>query len=129
MGFRRRPHRLVTPLNAHPGRTVFLIQIYVRHVRQVICIKPIQMSGFLVLIYGGVLSALRGLFPPVVAQVHVLRVSPDHFLLVVGQSHVVRVLPGPLHRRRVKAAARLVQPVYPANMYIVNVIQKAIQFV
>ena len=74
MGFRRRPHRLVTPPNAPPGRTVFLIQIYVRHVRQVICITPIQMSEFLAPIYGVVLSVPRGLFPPVVAQVHVLRV-------------------------------------------------------
>ena len=65
----------------------------------------------------------------VVAQVHVLRVQPGHFLLVVGQSRVVHVLPGPLHRHRVKAAARLVPRVYPANMYIVNVIHKAIQFV
>jgi len=129
MGFRRHPHRLVTPLNAPPGRTVFLIQIYVRHVRQVICIMPIQMSEFPARIYGGVLFAPQGLFPPVVAQVRVLRVSPGHFLLVVGQSRVVHVSPGPLHRHRVKAAARLVPPVYPANIYIVNVIQKAIQFV
>jgi len=129
MGFRRRPHRLVTPLNAHLARIVFPIPIYVQHAHRVICIKQTQMSEFPVPIYGVVPSVLPGHLLPAAALVRARRVLPEHLPPAVAPADAAHVLPGHLHRHRVKVAVRLVPLVCPVNMCIAHVIYKAIRFV
>ena len=128
MGFRLRPHHLVTLLNVRLARIVFPIPIYVQHAHRVICIKQTQMSEFPVPIYGGVPSVLPGHLLPAVALLRARRVLPEHLPPLVAPAHATRVLPGHLHRHRVKVAVRLVPLVCLVNMCIAHVIYKAIRF-